>query len=140
MGVAVSGTVLSTSLVAGVGSETSVRRHLGEVHGSVETARQIGHIDVEGELLVERLEDLILGVAGHEVQTGADVGLGAGGDEVELERRAAGRHTVCAAVVGTIERAVGSAGGGVRAQSRVPRIARVAVSVAARTFLSKCHR
>ena len=87
--------------------------------------------------MVEWLEDLVLRVARHEVQTRAHIGLGAGGDEVELERSAAGRHAVCATVIGSIERTVGSAGGGARADGRVPRIAGVAVGVAAGIIISK---
>ena len=134
--VTVSGTVLRTSLVAGVGGKTAIRRHLREVQSTIETAGQVGHIDVEGELLVKWLEDLVFGVAGHKVKTRSDIGLCAGGDEVELEGGTGGGHTVSTAVLSTIECAVGGAGSGVRTQGRVPLIASVAISSAAANVIS----
>lgn len=125
--VAVTSTVLGTSLVGGVGRHTTVGSHLGEVDGTVETAGQLGDVDVEGELLVHQVEHLVLGVGGvHEIDTRADVGTSLEG---EGEGVAAGGDTVSACVVGTIESAVRCTSGAVRAESGVPCAASVAVGV-----------
>lgn len=129
--IAVAGTHLGTSLVAGVLSHTTIGIHLGEVEGAVETAGEVGDVDVEGELLVEELEHLVARVGLHEVETGADVLVGTAGDEVELERGPAGGDTVGTGVVRSVQSAVGGAGGGVGAQGRVPGVSGVAVGVPA---------
>lgn len=69
MGIAVSGPVGSTGLVGGERGHASIFLHLGEIESTVETAREVGHIDVEGELGVEKLQHLVFGGAAsrHEV-------------------------------------------------------------------------
>ena len=89
--VAVASTVLSTSLVGCVLGETTILSHLDEVQSTVETAGEVGHVDIEGEFLVEEGEHLVVGVVLHQVDTRADVGAG---NELERERVAAGRDTV----------------------------------------------
>lgn len=74
--VAVSDTILSTGLVVGVFGDTTVGVHVHEVEGTVQTAREVGDINGEGELLVQQVEDLVVGVIGHEVGTRSDVGTG----------------------------------------------------------------
>ena len=71
--VAVSSTVIGTSLVGRVLGHTTVSRHLREVDGTVETARQLRHINIEGELLVQQVEHLVLGLGLEEVQAGTDI-------------------------------------------------------------------
>lgn len=92
--VTVTSTVLSASLVGGVLGHAAALVHLDEVEGSIETPRELGDVDVEGKLLVQNVGHLVLGVTLHEVDTGADVGVLAPGDELEGEGIAAGRDVV----------------------------------------------
>ena len=144
--VAVSSSVLGTSLVSWELGQATVGVHLGEVESTVQTARKVGNIDVEGELLVEKLEHLVGRVACHEVDTRTDVLLGRSGHELEGEGVTAGRDTVGACintnqracpsqiessrhtgVVGAIEGTIRRASVGVRAERRVPGVTGVAV-------------
>ena len=125
--VAVSSSVLGTSLVSWELGQATVGVHLGEVESTVQTARKVGNIDIEGELLVEDLEQLVFRVAGHEVDAGTDVLLGRRGNELESKRVPAGGDTVGALVVGAVESAVGRTGGTVGAESGVPGVSGVAV-------------
>jgi len=129
LGVAVSGSVLGTSLVRREPGNTTVGVHLGEVEGTVETTGKVGDIDVEGELLVENLEKLVLAVAvgGQHVDTGTDVLLRGVGHELEGECIAACSDTVGARVVSTVKGAVLGASGTVGTESRVPGVTGVAV-------------
>ena len=85
LSVAVASSVLGTSLVAGIFRQTTIGVHLDEVQSTVETARQVRHVDVEGELLVFQLEHRVRGVIVHQVDTGADVCVRASGYKVETE-------------------------------------------------------
>lgn len=120
LGVTVTGSVLGTSLVGRVLGHATVGIHLGEVEGSVETAGKLRDIDVERELLVERLEDVVGGVGVEKVGAGSDVGVGSLGDELEGQSVARGGDTVGAAVVRSVECAVLSACSRVGAERRVP--------------------
>lgn len=80
--VAVSNTVLSTSLVVGVLGDTTVGIHGDKVEGTVQTARKVRNVDSEGELLVQQVEHLVVCVIGHQVGTRSDVGAG---DEVQAQ-------------------------------------------------------
>lgn len=94
LGVAVSSSVLGTSLVVAL-VDTTVGSHLNKVESTVQTARQLGDVDVEGELLADEVEHLVLGVALHEVGTRTNVSrVRALGDELEGQRVAAGSDTV----------------------------------------------
>lgn len=74
LSITVTGTILGTSLVARVLGKTTISVHLNEVQSTVETAVKLGNVDVEGELLVEEVEHLVLGVGGvHEVDTATNV-------------------------------------------------------------------
>jgi hypothetical protein len=96
LGVAVSGSVLGTGLVVTL-VDTTVGGHLDEVESTVQTARQLGGIDVEGELLADEVEHLVLGVALHEVGTRTDVAAGGTlGNELEGQSIAASGDTVSA--------------------------------------------
>jgi len=127
LGVAVTSSILGTSLVGGESGETTISVHLGEVEGAIETARKVGNVDIESEFLVEELEHLVGSFAGHHVNTRTDVLLGAVCDEFEGKSVTAGGDTVSAGVVCTIESAVFGASGTVRAESLVPSVAGVAV-------------
>jgi len=127
--VAVAGTIFGTSLVGGELGHTTIGVHLGEVEGTVKTAREVGDVDVESELLVQELEHLVVSLVGHEVDTRADVLLGGLSDEFEGECVTAGGDTVCARVISTVESAVRSTGFAIRAKTGIPGVAGVAVGV-----------
>lgn len=129
--VAVAGTVLSTSLVASVGSHATISLHLGEVERAVKTARKVGDVNIESELLVEGLEHLVVRVVLHKVDTRTDVFLCALGDEFESEGVAAGGDTVGTRVVSTVKGTVSSTSLAIGAKASVPFIAGIAVSVTA---------
>ena len=96
LGVAVARAELGTSLVAGEAAHPAVSVHLDEVERAVEAAGELGHVDVESELLVLELEHLVLGIGRvHEVHARADVRrVRAVGDELERERVPARRNAV----------------------------------------------
>lgn len=128
LGIAVSGTVLGTSLVVGVFRFTTISSHLDKVHGTIETAGELGDVDVEGELLVIGLEHLVSNIGGvHQIDTGADVRAGALGDELVGERVTAGGDTVHTGVVSTLDGAVLGTSNGVGTLGVVPFAAGVAV-------------
>ena len=123
LGVAVSCAELGTRVVV---AHAHIARgvHGGEIDGTVETAGEGRKVDVEGELLVQKVEHLVSRVVLHEVQARADVGSGL---EVEGERVAGGSHAVGARVVRAVESAVLGAGLVVRAVGGIPLVASVAV-------------
>jgi len=92
--IAVTGSVLGTGLVVALVHAT-ISGHLDEVQSTVQTARQLGNIDVEGELLADKVEHLVLGVGLHQVGTGTDVvTVRALGDELQGQGIAARGDTV----------------------------------------------
>ena len=92
--VAVTSSELGTSLVVAL-ADATVSGHLDEVESTVETARKLGDVDVEGKLLSDEVEHLVLGVALHEVGTRTNVGgVGTLGDELNAQGVAAGGDTV----------------------------------------------
>jgi hypothetical protein len=101
--IAVSGSVLGTSLVARVLGHTTVGFHLREVDGTIETAAKVGDIDVEGEFLVLEFEHLVGRLAGHQVDTRTNIGTG---HELEGKSITRGGDTIGTRVVGTIQGAV----------------------------------
>ena len=109
LSIAIAGTVLRAGLVVGILGHTAVSVHLREVEGAVETARQGGHVDVEGKLLVLQMEKLIVGRAAgsHEVDTGADVlAVRVVGNELQSERITTGSDTVGVLIISPVERAI----------------------------------
>lgn len=130
LSITVSSTVASTSLVAWVLGLSSIGIHLGEVESSVDSARKVAHVDIEGELVVLESKGLVGVVIGHEVNSAADVGSSALGDELESQSVAGSGDTVSLGVFGTLKSAVAGAGGWVWAKSTVPGVASVAVGVA----------
>ncbi len=129
LSIAVTGSVLGAGLVSRVFGLSTISFHLREVESSVETAGEVGYIDVEGEFHLLELEHLVGAVAiGHEVNTGPDVGrVWAVGDEFHGEGIAGGRDTVGAAIITAVESAVLGACGRVGAEGRVPGVASIAV-------------
>jgi hypothetical protein len=83
LGIAVTSSVLGTSLVVAL-SDTTVGSHLDEVESTVETARELGDIHVEGKFLADEVEHLVLCVGLHEVGTRTNVGSAVAlGDELD---------------------------------------------------------
>jgi hypothetical protein len=130
--VAVAGTILGASGVVGLSRLATVESHLGEVDGTIETAAELGHVDGEGELLVDKLEGLVAAVrAVHQVETRANIlAVRVLSHECECRCIAGGRDTVGTRVVGAVEGTVLSASRVVRAKRCVPLVTGVAVSVA----------
>lgn len=127
--VTVSSSILSTGFVGGVLARSTVFLHLGEVECSVETARKLGDVNVESELLVQEVEHLVLGVAVHEVDARANVGVFALGNELEGKGITAGADTVNAPVVGTFQGAVLGTCSAIGTESFVPGTAGVTIGV-----------
>lgn len=132
LAVAVAGAVLGAGSVRLELGQATILVHLREVDGAVEAAGQLADIDVEGELLVEEVEEAVLVIAGHEVDARPDVGtVVVLGHELQLQgavRRS--RDAVCLFIVGTIDSAVGGASLAVGTRRLVPLVAVVAVGVA----------
>lgn len=132
LGITVASSVCGASLVVGVFGETTIGVHLDEVKGAIETAGQIRHVDVESELLVLKIEHLVVGVVGHKIHARANIcGVKAMRDELDGECTAGRCNPVRASVIGTIQCAVLSAGYGVGTHRHVPRVTSVAVGGAA---------
>lgn len=104
LGVTVSSTVLGTSRVARVRGNTTVFLHSDEVQSRVETTLNGGQVDIEGELVAEEVEHLVLVLAIHEVEPRADVlAVLVLGDKAESEGVAACAGAVRLLVVGTLK-------------------------------------
>lgn len=115
MGITVASSILGTSSV-GRGSAT-IALHLAEVESSVHAAANLGKLNVEGELLSEQLEDLVLGASRVEkVDTRTGV---SGGSESDGQGVSGGGNTR-AGVVDTLNSAVGSASHGIGTDGAVP--------------------
>lgn len=99
LGITVSGSVLGTGLVARVFRHATIGIHSHKVQSTVQTARKVRDIHIEGELVVQQVEMLIRLVILHKVQTRANVGTG---DEAELKLGSRSSDTVCTRVIGTI--------------------------------------
>ena len=130
LGIAVSSSVLGTSLVAWVLGHSSISIHLREVQSTVESARKVGHVNVEGELVVLQLEGLVGGVIRQKIDTGSNVRSGGSlGDELESQSIVARGDTVSARVVSSVKSAVRGAGLWIWADGGVPGVASVTVGV-----------
>jgi len=132
LSIAVTGTILGTSLVVCILGLTTIGSHLSKVQSTVQTAGEVRNIDIESELLVVWFEHLILAVrVVHEVDTGTDVGrVWALGDILESEGAAGGGDTIGARVVRTLESAVLRTGCSVRAESGIKGATVIAVCAA----------
>ena len=124
LGITVTSSVLGTSFVVGLLGQSTVGVHSTEVEGTVQSATESAHIDVESELLVQGVEHLVLGVRLHEVDTRANVGTGL---ELEGKRAAGCGDTVGTAVVRTIKGTVLSTSGVGTTVAGVECVASVAV-------------
>lgn len=99
LGVTVSSSVLGTGLVGRVFRHATIGIHSHKVQSTVQTAGEVRHIDIEGELVVQQVELLICLIILHEVQTRANI---RAGDEAELKLGSRGSDTVSACVIGSI--------------------------------------
>lgn len=106
LSVTVTSSVLRTGRVSRVLGLATVSVHLNEVHRSVQSAREIGHIDVEGELLVLEVELQVGVFIVQKVDSGANVGVRALRNEVETQRVASRSDTVDTAVICTVQGAI----------------------------------
>ncbi len=127
--VAVTSSITSASLVCWEPGLATILVHLDKVDSAIETARKLGDVDIEGNLLVLHVEHLIVVGVFHEVDTGSNVLRLRLRNELESKSVPASSNTVGASVICAVEGAVGSTGSGVRAGRLVPRISGVAVSV-----------
>lgn len=128
LGVAVTSSVLGTSLVGAVAGLATVLVHGDEVEGAVQAASDVVDIDIKGELVAKEVEHLVVVVILHEVETAADVGaVWTNSHELEVELAAARGDSVGARVVGTIETALGGARLPIGAEGLVPGVSAVAV-------------
>jgi hypothetical protein len=126
LSITISGSVLCTSGV--VSLHTTISGHFNKVQGTIETARQVGHVNVKAEFLTKQVEGLVRGVAVHQVDTRTNVGgVGAVGNKLQSQGVARSGDTVCSTVVGTIESATLGASGAVWAHGSVPFVSGVAV-------------
>lgn len=65
LSIAISSPVLGTGLVGREFAHSSILVHGHEVKSAVEAAREVGEIDIKGELLVQEVEHLIVGIICH---------------------------------------------------------------------------
>lgn len=87
LGVAISSSVFSSSLVGGVLLQAAVCVHGDEVERTVQATRQVRQIDVKGKLIVRReLEHLIRGIVLHQIGARPNVRrVRSFGDELQLQ-------------------------------------------------------
>jgi len=101
--ITVSSTVLGASSVVRKPRHTTIGIHGDEVQGSVEPARQVRDVDIEGKFIVLELEHFIFVLGCHHVDTRSSIGTG---DEGKVERAARGDDAVSALVVGAVKCAI----------------------------------
>ena len=117
MGITVSSTILSTSLVAIVLGHSTIRIHSAKVQGAVQTTRKLRYIHIKSELGVGQVEHLVRAVILHQIQTRSDIGVL---DEGQCQSASIGGDTVGAFVICTIDSTVLSAGFVIGAEIFVP--------------------
>lgn len=87
LGITVTSTISSTSLIGGVLGHTTISIHLHEIQCSIQSTWQLAHIYIKSELLVLQVEHLILVGGSQQVEPGTNVGgIGSMGYEAERER------------------------------------------------------
>lgn len=111
--------------------KTTVLVHGDEVQGTVQAARQLGDVNVEGELVAEQVEHLVGTVVLHQVDTATNtLAIGVLSDELQAQSIAGGLDTVGARVLSTVNTAGTGASLAIRADLAVPLVTGVAVGVA----------
>ena len=107
LSVTVSSPVLSTRLITRESGQSTVRVHRNEVESAIETARELRHVEVEGEFLVQEVEHLVFRLVLEQVDTGSDIfSVLVARDELELEFTATRGDTIGSLVVDTLDCAV----------------------------------
>ena len=126
--ITVSNAILGTSFISGVSGHSTIGIHGHEVKRAIKTARKIGDIHVEGELVVQKVELRIRGISVHEIQTRTDIGgISSNSDECKLQRVSARSSAVCSCIIGSLKSAVGGASCVIWAESCIPGVSGVAV-------------
>jgi hypothetical protein len=117
LSITVPSSIVGTCLVSGPSSYSSVSIHLGEVKSAVQSAREVGNIHIECELLAQQLQHLVLSgtPSCHQVCSGPDIGLGTLGNEVKREGVTTGRDAVCRGIGSSVQSTAGSASDTIRA-------------------------
>lgn len=96
LGVAVSSSVLCTSLVVAL-ADATISSHFDEVQSSIQATGELRDINVKGELLADEVEHLVLGISLHEVSTRTDIGAVLSlGDELDAQSIVASGDTISA--------------------------------------------
>lgn len=111
-------------------AETTVLLHLDKIERTVDSAGNLGNIDIEGELLVKEMEHLVFAVAVHEVNTSADISVIALGKKFDTKLVAARGDAVDGRIVSTLHGAVLGASLAISANGGVPGSASVAIRIA----------
>lgn len=106
--ITVSNTILSSSLVSRVSAHSTILVHGHEVKRAIETARKVGDIHIEGELVVQEVELLVRGIGVHKIEARPNIGsILSNSDELKLEGISACGSTVCGSVIGSLKSTVG---------------------------------
>jgi hypothetical protein len=126
--IAVTRAKFSAGFVSRVLGQATVGVHGDEVQRAVQTAADVGNINIERELVAQKGEHLVLGIVLHEIQAATNIlAIRALGDKLEAECVAGSGHTVGAGIVGAVNAAVRRASLAIRAELGVPGIAVIAV-------------
>lgn len=126
--IAVTSSVFRAGLVTGMLRLATIRVHLNKIQRSVQSTREFRHINIERKLLVLGLKHLIPGIGRiHQVNSRTDILPRALRDKLMCQCIPAGRNTVRAAIVRSIDRTVLRTRDGIRTQCSVPRVAGEAV-------------
>ena len=88
LSVAVASTILRSSLVTREPRHASVGIHLDKVERAVQAAREVGHVNVESELLVLQFEQRIGAIIVKKINAGSDILVRALGNEIQAKRTA----------------------------------------------------
>lgn len=94
LGVTVARAVLGAGLVVLVLGHATVGVHGDKVESAVQTARQVGNVHIEGELLAQEVEHLVLRVGGHQEGTATDVLLRRRSDKVQSQGGCGGKKNM----------------------------------------------
>ncbi len=121
LSITVASTICGTGLVVLVLFRSSVSVHLDEVQSTVQATGQVGDINLEGELLVQQLEHLVLRVTRHHVETRPNIDGSVVCDEAQCQVTATGFDAISLGVVSAFEVAILCASRGVGAVGYVPR-------------------
>jgi len=132
LGIAISSSIVGSSVVSRELRKSTISWHLGEVKSSIETTWQLGNINIKGEFSVDKLEHLVL-VSTHEVVSRSNIlAILCHGDESEFQGISISKDTI-GVVPGVFVDSVNGAVFGtfdiIWAERAVPRVASVAVGV-----------